>query len=112
MNEIYPKELVLNKENKHDTHCTFLDIDIKVHTTNNTKNEIHTDIYDKRDDFNFNVNNFPILSGNIHFKNTHNSIISQLLRYNKVCNKESFIQRTKDLINKLTQQFFLQRYPN
>lgn len=106
MNEIYPKELVLNKENKHDTHCTFLDIDIKIHTTNNTKNKIHTDIYDKRDDFNFNVNNFPILSGNIHFKNTHNIIISQLLRYNKVCNKESFIQKTKDLINKLTQQFF------
>ena len=74
-----------------------------------TKNKIHTNLDDKRDDFNFNVNNFPILSGNIHFKNTHNIIISQLLRYSKVCDVTSFILKTKNLTDKLTKQFFCKK---
>jgi hypothetical protein len=106
MSEIYPKELVLNKENKTNRNCTFLDIRLEVTTNESNNNKIHTDLYDKRDDFNFNVNNFPILSGNIHYKNTHNVIISQLLRYCKVCDVQSFLAKTKTLITKLTKQFF------
>ena len=108
MNEIYPPELVLNKENKSEHSCTFLDmkIDIDIHSN---KNVIRTDLYDKRDDFNFEINNFAILSGNIHFRNTHNIIISQLLRYCKVCNKDSFINKANNLIIKHKNQFFDER---
>ena len=77
--EIYPKELISNKENSNDQQCNFLDINV------NIKNRpIVTSIYDKKDDFKFNINSFPNLSGNIHSLRTHGVIISQLIRYSKV----------------------------
>ena len=38
MNDIYPKELVLNKENKEHTSCTFLDIKLDIKKMTGTKN--------------------------------------------------------------------------
>ena len=102
--KIYPKELILNKENKKDDECNFLDININI---NNITQTITTKLYDKRNDFNFTVNNFPIMSSNILFDRTHGIIISQLLRYSKVCIKyNDFINVTQILINKLTNQYF------
>ena len=46
--QIYPKELILNKENKDDLHATFLDLDISIEDK-----VIRTKTYDKRDDFKF-----------------------------------------------------------
>lgn len=100
--KIYPKELILNKENKNDQICNFLDIHMNI-----MNHKIITSIYDKRDDFNFKVNSFPNLSGNIHSVRTHGVIISQLLRYAKVCLKvEDFINRSKIMITTLLNQFF------
>ena len=102
--KIYPKEMVLNKENKSDKHTSFLDINIKIIDANHT---IHTSIYDKRDDFNFEINNFPNLSGNIHKKRSHGIIISQLIRYSKVCmSYNDFVHRSKIMSTKLISQFF------
>lgn len=68
---------------------------------------IHTTLYDKRDDFKFTINNYPNLSGNIHAKRTHDIIISQLLRYSRVCKyAEDFIATSKTLLQKLLTQFF------
>ena len=94
--EIYPKELILNKENSNDQQCNFLDIKM------NIKNSlIVTSIYDKKDDFNFKVNSFPNLSGNIHSLRTHRVIVSQLIRYSIVClNVEDFIYRSRIMITK------------
>ena len=74
----------------------------------NIKNSlIVTSIYDKKDDFNFKVNSFPNLSGNIHSLRTHGVIISQLIRYSKVClNVDDFIYRSRIMITKLLNQFF------
>jgi hypothetical protein len=103
---IYPPELILNKENKKDNNATFLDINIKI----NDNNKITTSIYDKRDDFNFTINNYPNLSGNIHAKRTHGMVISQLLRYGKICNNvNDFIHRSKMMMDKLIKQYFVQK---
>ena len=100
--KIYPPELILNKENKSNDHTSFLDIDI---TINN--NEIITNLYDKRDDFNFEINSFPVLSSNIHKKRTHGVLISQLIRYSKICaSLTSFTNKCNILINKLIKQRF------
>ena len=100
---IYPKDLILNNENKHDKHCTFLDIDITI----NRNKTLTTNIYDKRDDFQFTINNFPNVSGNIHAARSHGIVISQLIRYSKVCMKvNDFICRTKNMMQKLRDQFF------
>lgn len=101
--KIYPKELILNNENEHEKHCTFLDINITV----NRNKTITTNVYDKRDDFNFTINNFPNVSGNIHAARSHGIIISQLIRYSKICmNLDDFIERTNTMTTKLQSQYF------
>jgi hypothetical protein len=98
--DMYP--FVLNKENDNVKHCHFLDLNISV-----VENMIHSSIYDKRDDFNFDINVFPILSGNIHMVRSHGVIISQLIRYSKACSSlDDFISKTKNTILKLPRQFF------
>ena len=100
--EIYPKELILNKENKNDKHCNFLDISMNIINTH-----IVTSIYDKKDAFNFKVNSFPNLSGNVHYAHSHGIIISQLLRYCKACLQvEDFIFRSRIMVTKLKNQYF------
>ena len=58
--DIYPAELQLNKANTSDRETSFLDLNIKV-----IDSDIHTNIYDKRDDFRFPIVNFPWLSGDV-----------------------------------------------
>ena len=59
--DIYPAELQLNKANISDKETSFLDLNIKV-----IGRDIHTSVYDKRDDFGFPIVNFPWLSGDSH----------------------------------------------
>ena len=56
VSHIYPSELQLNKANTSDTETAFLDL----HLSNS--NDIESaKIYDKRDDFDFEIVNFPYL---------------------------------------------------
>ena len=57
---IYPSELQLNKANDTDTEAAFLDSNLSIH--NDT---VSTKIYDKRDDFDFYIVNFPFLDGDV-----------------------------------------------
>ena len=52
----YPAELQLNQANACDKEISFLDLDIKV-----VDDDIHTNVYDKRDDFGFPIVNFPLV---------------------------------------------------
>ena len=54
VNQIYPAELQLNKTNSSDTEAPFSDLDLSI--SNGTAS---TKIYDKRDDFVFDIVNFP-----------------------------------------------------
>ena len=56
ISDIYPRELQLNKANTSDKETSFLDLNIKVVGRN-----IHTSIYDKRDDFGLPIVNFPVV---------------------------------------------------
>ena len=51
--DIYPVELQLNKSNPSDKEYSFLDLNIEV-----IWNDIHTSVYDKRDDFGCHIINF------------------------------------------------------
>ena len=58
VDQIYPTELQLNKANSSDTEAPFLDLNLSI------KNGIvSSKIYDKQDDFNFEIVNFPFLDG-------------------------------------------------
>ena len=54
--DIYPAELQLNKANTSDKETSFLDLNIKV-----IGSDIHTSVYDKRDDFGFPIVNFSMV---------------------------------------------------
>ena len=60
VNQIYPPELQLNNANISDTEATFLDLHLSV-----ANGFVSSKIYDKRDDFDFDIVNFPFLDGDV-----------------------------------------------
>ena len=60
VNRIYPSELQLNKANVSDTEASFLDLHLSV-----SDGFVQTKIYDKGDDFDFDIVNFPFLDGDV-----------------------------------------------
>ena len=58
--QIYPTELQLNKANSSDTEAPFLDLNLSI-----TNGIVSSKIYDKRDDFNFEIVNFPFLDEDV-----------------------------------------------
>ena len=60
VDRICPTELQLNRANSSDTEATFLDLNLCI--SNGT---VSTKIYDKRDDFDFDIVNFPFLDGDV-----------------------------------------------
>ena len=60
VSQIYPLELQLNKANTSDKDATVLDLYLSI------CNEIvFSKIYNKRDDFDFEIVNFPFLDGDV-----------------------------------------------
>ena len=80
--QIYPTELQLNKANSSDTEAPFLDLNLSI-----TNGIVSSKIYDKRDDFNFEIVNFPFLDGDVPRSPSYGVYISQLIRFTRVCSK-------------------------
>ena len=74
--QIYPTELQLNKANSFDTEAPFLDLNLSI-----TIGIVSSKIYDKRDDFNFEIVNFPFLDGDVPRSPSYGVYISQLIRF-------------------------------
>ena len=98
--QIYPTELQLNKANSSDTEVLFLDLNLSI-----TNGIISSKIYDKRDDFNFEIINFPFLDGDVPRSPSYGVYISQLIRFARVCsNVDDFNNRNLFLTAKLLKQ--------
>ena len=76
MNQIYPSELVLVPDSTDGSNCPFLDLNLSL-----TDGVITTSVFDKRDTFNFQIVNFPNLSGNIPSRASYGVFIGELVRY-------------------------------
>ena len=63
VNRIYPPELRLNKTNTSDTGAPFLDLHLSI-----SNGFVSSKIYDKREDFDFDIVNFPFLDGDVQKK--------------------------------------------
>ena len=61
LNEIYPSQLTVEKANKSDHLADYLDLTFII----DSGGKLSTRLYDKRDDFDFHIVNFPYLSSNI-----------------------------------------------
>ena len=62
--QIYPTELQLNKANSSDTEAPLLDLNLSI-----ANGIVSSKIYDKRDDFDFEIVNFPFLDGDVPMVN-------------------------------------------
>ena len=76
LSQIYPSELQLNKANTSDTEAAFLDLQLSI-----SNNIVSTKIYDKRDDFDFDIVNFPFLDGDVPRSTSYGVYISQLIGF-------------------------------
>ena len=65
----------------------FLDLDITI-----TNNQFITKVYDKREDFKFDIVNFSHLDSNIPKTPAYGVFISQLIRYSRICSDFSSFQ--------------------
>ena len=70
VNHIYPSELQLNKANVSDTKASFLDLHFS---------DVKTKIFNKQDDFDFDIVNFPFLDGDVPCSTSYGVYISQLI---------------------------------
>ena len=100
VDRIYPTELQLNRANSSDTKAPFLDLNLCI--SNGT---VSTKIYDKRDDFDFDIVNFPFLDGDVPRRTSYGVYISQHIRFARTSsNLNDFNYRNKALTAKLLRQ--------
>ena len=105
MSDIYPSELILVPDDSDGQTAPFLDLFIIIKSGN-----ISTSIFDKRDDFDFPIVNFPSLCGNIPKKSSYGVFIGELVRYARACTYyNDFKARTLPLVRKLKKQLFIDR---
>ena len=96
-NQIYPPELQLNKANTSDTEAPFLDLHLSI-----SNRFVSSKLYDKRDNFDFDIVNSPFLDGDVQRLPSYGVYISQLIRFARVCSHVyDFNTRNKCLTAKL-----------
>jgi hypothetical protein len=84
-----------------ETTDTFLDLYLEF----DDSGQLSTKIYDKRDDFNFKIINFPNMCSNILASPAYGVYISQLIRYARASsNYSDFLKRHLHLRNRLLDQ--------
>ena len=102
VNRIYPSELQLNKANVSDAEALFLDLHLSI-----SDGFVKTKIYDKRDEFDFDIVNFPFLDSDVPRSASYSVYISQLIRFARVYSHvDDFNTRNKVLTAKLLRQAY------
>ena len=98
---IYPSELEVKETTDTASSASFLDLYLEF----DDSGQISTKIYDKRDDLNFKIINFPNMCSNIPASPAYGVYISQLIRYARASsNYSDFLKRHLHLRNRLLDQ--------
>ena len=104
LGQLYPHELEIKDTTESNTFASCLDLLLSICRNG----QRCTSLYDKRNDFNFHITNFPFLSSNIPSSPAYGVYISQLIRYARACSSyECFILRAVRLSNKLLGQKYV-----
>ena len=108
MDHLYPTELQLNRANSSDTEASFLALNLCI--SNGT---VSTKIYDKRDDFDFDIVNFPFLDGDVPrrtsfevYRPTYLNLLDSPSGASSILINSDFNYRNKALTAKLLRQGF------
>lgn len=99
--DIYPEELELEKTSRGNS-CTMLDLSIRV-----VNGKFTYSSYDKRNDFNFEIVNYPSLQSNVPLKPSYGVFNSQLIRF---CDVNSNIAEFKVDLDTLVHKFLLKGF--
>ena len=104
VDRIYPIELQIKYTTYIDRSASYLDLYLKI----DSEGRLRTKLYDKRDDFNFPIVNFPFICSNIPASPAYGVYISQLIRYSITCGSyQDFLVRGLLLTRKLLNQGFI-----
>ena len=99
--EIYLSQLTVEKANTSEDLANYLDLTFII----GRNNRLYTKLYDKRDDFDFHIVNFPFLLSNIPSSPSYGVYISQLIRYARYCSyHHDFGYRHKLLVDRFLSQ--------
>ena len=74
MSNIYPPELTLKRKTESDTKLSYLDVSISI-----CHGKFVSEVYDKSDNFNFNIVYYPFMCSNIPARPTYRVYIHSLL---------------------------------
>ena len=100
VNDIYPAAMHIERENVSDQHCEFLDLSISIEG-----GWFHWKLYDKRDSFDFPINNYPWADSNISRRTGRSVYAGQLIRFVRNSTElEDFHARHAALLQKLQTQ--------
>ena len=100
VSQINPTELQLYKANPPGTEAPVLDLDLSI-----SNGIVSTKIYDKQDDFNFEIVDFLFLGGDVSRSPSYGVYISQLIPFAGVCSYvDDFNNRNNFLTSKLLKQ--------
>ena len=99
--EIYPPELILNKENPDsNTSATFLDLEITIQD-----NKFEYKLFDKRNAFPFDIVRFPYSSSNMPSKMFFSTISAEILRICRASSQyNTFILACNPFIKRMKRQ--------
>ena len=100
VNHIYPSELQLNKANVSDAEDSFLDLHLSV-----SGGFVKSKIFDKRDNLDFDIVNFPFIDFDVPRSIPYGAYISQLICFARMSSHvEDFNTPNKVLTAKLLRQ--------
>ncbi len=101
----YPKNLILKDTcNNASNPIEFLDLSLKI-----IDSKIAINIYDKRDNYCFQINKLQFWNSSLHISVFRNILLNQLIRIRRICNsKEHIIQNITALLTQASKN----GYPN
>ena len=100
ISSIYPNDLELKETTENDSECSYLDIMMF-----NDDDELKFKLYDKRDQFQFNIVNYPHMDSNIPVGPAYGVYVSRLIAFARVCTDfDNFEFRHTLLFDKLVKQ--------
>ena len=107
INSIYPKELELKETTENNNGCSYLDL----YLFRGDEDCLQCKTYDKRDDFTFEIINYPYLDSNIPRGPAYGVYVSRLVAFGRTCsNFSDFAYRHDLLTTKLMKQGYTVKY--
>ena len=104
VDRIYTTELEIKDTTDTDGFASYLDLHIEIES----ERRLRTKLYDKRDDFNFTIVNFPFICNNIPATPAYELCISQLIRYSRACGSyQDFLDRNHKLWNIVSSERYI-----